>query len=123
MIPAESVSETCPGGQLMLSCSTNFSSLQWTVTVFPPSCLETRETGIRTIFGTSPAHERPIIINQTMFYFSKTSSSPLTSVVSVVNVTTDINETRIECVHAGGMSETIIHVIGSDGMFNSFILG
>ena len=65
-------------------------------------------------------HEQPIIINQTMFHFSKTSSSPPTSVVSVVNVTTDINQTRIECIHEGGMSETIISVIGNNGMYNMF---
>ena len=118
MIPAGSVS-VCPGGQLMLSCSTNSSSMQWTVTVFPPSYLDSRESGTRSFLrlGLEIVHEQPIIANQTVFHFSKTSNSPLTSVVSVVNVTTDINETRIECIHAGGMSETIVHVIGSDGMY------
>lgn len=117
MIPAESVS-VCPGGQLMLSCSTNSSSLQRTVTVFPPSYLDPREIGIRSFLRIGPeiVHKQPVIVNQTMFHFSKTSSSPLTSVVSVVNVTTDINHTRIECIHAGGRSETIIRVIGNDGI-------
>ena len=105
--------EVCPGGHLMLSCCANGSSLQWIVNVsISPLHLEPGETGIRFITRTSPESEPPIIANQTVFHVSKTSNSPLTSIVSVDNVTSDLNQTRIECSR---VSITTIHVVGNDG--------
>ena len=117
--PACEHASACPGGHLMLACSTNSSALRWNVTVFSPLQLKPGEDGIRLITRTSQDRShRPITFNQTpsVLNFSQISTSPLASVVSVNNVTADLNQTRIECSHEGRTSVTIIHVIGSDGI-------
>ena len=105
------VSTVCPGDNLTVSCSTNSSALQWRVNIsLTPLHFNEGEDGTRLI-TTGPDTEHPIIINQTVFYFSKISSSPLVSVVTVDNVTTIMNLTKIVCFNPRGMSSTIIHII------------
>jgi hypothetical protein len=106
----------CPGGQLMLSCSTpNGSYTQWNVwsSVFSPLS-SGNESKLFTKGGSETVNDTPVVINQTVFHFSKISDSPLISVLSVVNVTSDINQTRIDCFYTGGMSRTIIDVIANN---------
>ena len=53
-------------------------------------------------------------LGQTVFQFSRTSSSPLTSLIIIDNVTTSFNGTRVECSYRDRvMSTTIINVIGN----------
>ena len=101
----------CPGDNLTLYCCTNGSALQWYVNISltPLRFDQPGEDGIRLIDNQSV--DPPITVNQTVIHFSKTSSSPLVSVLTINNVTTNWNQTMIECTHTEGMSLTTIHII------------
>ena len=104
----------CPGDNLTLSCCTNGSALQWVVNIsLTPLHFDRRgEDGIRLITRSGPDMEQPLTINPTIARFSKLSSSPLVSAVTVENVTTDWNQTEIECAYSGGgMVLTTIHIV------------
>ena len=111
----------CPGSQLMLSCNAgNSSLLQWNVTGFPPlQYLNPGERGTRLFSSgsVSVAHLLPIVTNQTLFNFSITSTFPLTSDLSILNISDEIDLIRIECFDLKGTSllQTVIHVIGNGG--------
>ena len=64
---------------------------------------------------------RPINVSGHIFNITRTSiegSLPLESTLSVANVTTDIEGTRIDCLNNGSNLSTIIHVIrvGEEGI-------
>jgi hypothetical protein len=105
----------CPGDNLTLSCCTNGSALRWIVNIISltPLHFNRGESGIRTINLQSPAMEQPLLINQTVIQFSKISSSPLvSSVLTIENVTTNWNQTKIKCARSiEETSLTIIHII------------
>ena len=111
---SSSVSMVCPGDNLTLSCCTNGSALQWFVNVsLTPLHLARGEDGIRLINRQSPEMERPLTVYPTIIHFSNfTSSSPFVSVLTISNVTTDWNQTMIECAQSiKEMSVTTIHII------------
>ena len=106
------MSVICPGDNLTLSCCTNGSALQWFVNIsLTPLHFIRGESGFRLITRLSPDMEQPLTINLTVVRFSKISSSPLVSAVTVENTITDWNQTEIECAYSGGMSLTTIHII------------
>ena len=110
----------CPGSRLMFSCNAgNSSSLEWNVTGFPPlHYLSSEETGTRSFFRSgSVIHQLPIVTNQTIFNTSRTSSFPLTSDLSVLNISDDIDQIWIECMDSKGTAllMTVILVIGNGG--------
>ena len=111
---SSSVSMVCPGDNLTLSCCTNGSALRRRVNVsLTPLRLLPGEDGIRTINRQSPEMERPLTVHPTVISFSNfTSSSPFVSILTISNVTTDWNQTKIVCRQsAEEMSVTTIHFI------------
>ena len=107
------VSVICPGDNLTLSCCTNGSALLWFVNIsLTPLHFDLHgEDGFRLIFGSNPDVKQPLTINPTVARFSKLSSSPLVSAMTIENVTTDWNQTVIECAYSEGISLTTIHII------------
>ena len=110
-----SVSMVCPGDNLTLSCCTNGSALQWTVNISltPLRFDQAGEDGIRTINQQSPEMERPLTVYPTIIHFTNfTSSSPFVSVLTISDVTTNWNQTKIECARSiEEVSLTTIHII------------
>ena len=55
----------------------------------------------------------PLMVDQTMFQFLRTSTSPLVSRMVIDNVSTILNGTRVDCSYGGGVMTDIINVIGN----------
>ena len=98
----------CIGDQLKLTCSTNGNSLQWDIS--NPRIMETG-VGDQPMSSTGPERFGPFVTSLGVFTFSRTSMSPLITVLEIDNITADLNETRVDCAHAEGMSTTVIIVI------------
>ena len=58
-------------------------------------------------------------VNQADFLFTRTSTSPLESVVVIDNVTYSFNGARLNCTHSEGMSSTVVNVIGNGNNVNT----
>ena len=104
----------CPGDNLTLSCCTNRSSLQWRVNIsLTPLRFDRGDDGIRIVNQQSPEMERPLSVYPTVIHFSNFISSwPLISVLTIDGVTTNWNQTMIECARSmQEMSLTTIHII------------
>ena len=101
--------KVCPGDSLALNCSTNGTLLTWSIRFTFRSGTE------RRFFGTSGTadSQAPLIVNQTVFQFLRSSISPLSSTMIVDNVVVSLNETVVECSYEGITSETTIYVIES----------
>ena len=103
----------CPGDQLNLTClaAPNETLLQWSIDI--PG----RPTSEQRFFssGGNTVSVTPVTIGQTVFQFLRTSTSPLTSLMVIDNVSSDVNGTRVECSYLGGrtVSTDIIKVIGN----------
>ena len=102
----------CPGDQLNLTCLTapNGTLLQWSVDIPGRPAPELRfiSTDGNTIRVT------PLTVGQTLFQFLRTSTLPLTSLMVIDNVSSDVNGTRVECSDGGRLVSTdIIKVIGN----------
>ena len=78
----------CLGKQLMLTCATNVSIIEWNVTA-------QGGYGVRLILSTGAADIQPLIVNNTTFTFSRESREPLNVTLSADNVTMDF---RIFCL-------------------------
>ena len=112
------LASVCSGDQLNLTCHATPSEtlIQWSLTI-PSRSPELRfiSTDGNTVSVT------PFIVGQTVFQFLRTSTSPLTSLMVIDNVSADVNGTRVECSYGGRVVSTdIINVIGS-GMFDIII--
>ena len=108
----------CPRGQLNLTCLTTpgVTLLQWNI-VFPDSS----DSEIRFISsrGSAESAKSTFTLGHTVFQFSRTSSSPLTSLIVIDNVTTGLNGTRVECSYGDRvMTTTIINVIENGMLYN-----
>ena len=101
----------CPGDELILTCSTNETFLQWRIS-----------TSVRRLVPSQGAASElePLTINSTTFYISKVSDNeavPLISTITVYNVTADLNRTAVNCaeIDENGqierMSTAIIQII------------
>ena len=82
--------------------------LQWDI-FFPNQSVP--ETRFISSLGSADSVS-PLTVGQTMFQFLRTSTSPLTSMMIIDNVTVELNGTRVDCSYGGSvMSTTIINVI------------
>ena len=102
----------CPGDQLNLTCHTtpNETLLQWSIDI------PDRPVPEQKFFssGSNTVSVAPLTIGQTVFQFMRTSTSPLTSLMVIDNVSSDVNGTRVECSSGGRVVSTdIINVIGN----------
>ena len=110
----------CPGEQLNLTCVTppGVTALQWDING-PALVLVTRFISS----GSSDESAASILTrSQTVFRFSRTSTSPLTSWIIVDNVSASVNGTRVECSDGGSLSTTTINVIRNGTLFIRIIL-
>ena len=100
----------CPGEQVTVTCSTNGSFIQWTVI---PSGADLGTGFTTVIYDLRDVSTSHLKVDQTDFQFSKTSISPLESLVVIDNVTFSLNGATLNCTHTGGMTSTVINVIGN----------
>jgi hypothetical protein len=102
---SSSEESVCLGGELTLNCSTNETLLQWNVTI-PHRTPELR------FISTDPFVIATPLTKVADFYFTRTSMSPLASMILIENVSIGLNGTRVECCVRGEVIEaTIINVI------------
>ena len=88
----------CPGAQLDVTCSTDRSFLNWSVTI-PLSASDSGEavTRNRLISSTTQAIE-PLVVEMKAFNISITSTvDPFSSILSYTNATADLNGIVINC--------------------------
>ena len=67
----------------------------------------------RLISTTGSESLSPFVMRDSSVLISRTSLSPLTSLLEISNTTADLNGTRIECSTIDGMETTVITVIGN----------
>ena len=102
----------CPFGHFELLCSTSGSIIQWTVD-FPESS-EVTDLGERFVSADHPEVQSVVIRDsQTLLLISRTSLSPLTSLLEISNTIVALNGTRIDCTTTDGTESTVITVIGN----------
>lgn len=107
------VAHVCPGGRLVLICSTNASLMQWSVTV---PRYDTTETRLLQYSGTAQ-RTTPIMIGLITFNISRmldeSLTLPLVSTIISNGVTTDVNGTVVICTEVGANTQlmTSIHII------------
>ena len=112
----------CPGAQLDVTCSTDRSFLNWSVTI-PPSANDSGEA-INTrsrLFSSSTQVVGSLMFEMKQFNISITSTEdPFSSVLSYTNVTADLNGTVINCSDKGNStaesdsSMVIVHITTAD---------
>ena len=109
----------CAGGQLVVTCITNESALLWRFSLYNrDGTLRMRDRFITSEdISMQPSD---LTINSTLFHFVRLSPqhhSPLMATMSVINVSTYLNGTEIECVGADPQvgeketASTMIYVI------------
>ena len=118
--PPKAVS-MCPGEQLNLTCLTTpgVTLLRWDLHFSDRSAPETR---FILSGGSDESAASTSTLGQTVFRFSRTSVSPLASLIIIDNVSDSVNGTRVECSVAwpgGGsvLSTTTINVFGNRMLF------
>ena len=100
LLPSGEVS-VCPGNQLSFRCSTNFSLLEWDITVFQSGVHHNRQQFVTPI---SPLHSTLTISSRHFFNIARSSdqnANPLISTLTIVNAMADINATIINCTEIG----------------------
>ena len=121
----------CPGAQLDVTCSTDRSFLNWSVTI-PPSASDSGKAVTRSRLSSSStkAAEPPLMVEMKAFNISITSTvDPFSSVLSYTNATADLNGTVINCslIDSGNStaesnsSMVIVHITTPD--LGRFTLG
>ena len=90
----------CQGDRLALACTGTAGAQQWNVF----SGNETGHNHVVAVLSLNTVHPPELTVNQVLFHFSITSTSPLTSTVVIDNVTTVANGIRLVCTHSAGMS-------------------
>ena len=102
----------CPGEQVSLTCTlTQGSALQWAI-VLPGTTLNSTRFQ-RIISSLSDLTPLPVTANSSTINvsFSRDSTNPLTSTLSINSIATDFNGTEIVCQIASSSAVTAIHVI------------
>ena len=113
MLSPSGVVPVCPGGDLVLVCSTNQNFMEWNVTLI----LGSGERINRARLITSGIHVSPLSIRKKSLNITIHGSLPLTSMLTAANVTTDLNGTQVSCIAIGGSiedtitSSTTVHLI------------
>ena len=119
VVPSAVVSVCQAGDELELTCNTSGIAHRWEFTVFPENMTYT--TTPITSVGTSGIPE-PLTISTSMITFSRLSSFPLESRVSVNPVSSGLNGTVVNCFD-GGLSSielvatATIQIISDSGNF------
>ena len=116
-VQASSIS-LCPGEQLNLTCQAapGVTLIQWNLN-FPNS--SDPETRFISSGGSAESSASTFTLGQTVFHFSRTSTSPLASLIIINNATTSLSGTRVDCSYDGSvMSATNINVIGNGMIIN-----
>ena len=113
----------CPGAQLDVTCSTDRSFLNWSVTI-PPSASESGEAVNRSRLYSSSTQAiaiEPLVVEMKTFSVSTTSTvDSFSSVLSYTNATADLNGTVIICSYTGdskaesNSSMVIVHITTAD---------
>ena len=103
----------CPGGQLNLTClgGPDETLLTWSL-IFPSSS----NPDVRFISsrGTAESARSTFTLGQTVFQFSRTSTSPLISLIIIENMTSELNGTRVNCSDSNIMIlTTVINIYGN----------
>ena len=120
MLPHDTVS-ACPGEQLIFMCTTNATSIRWSVTV--PLLDTFHNSGSEIVSHVQTRMVSPIRINSNIsFTISRLSTSgtlPLISTLSVTDLMNVLNGTRVECFtridNVDFQRMTTIYVIRSGG--------
>ena len=101
MLSPSEVASVCPGGELAITCSTDRSFLEWTITPsFPIPGLPYRTR----LVSASNQNLGSLVLNMISFDFSHAthtlngSSVSLVSVLSVTDVPDILNDTRVNCM-------------------------
>ena len=121
MLSPSGIATVCPEATLEITCSTDRHFLNWNVTT-PPSVSESGQAiTISRWISSSSQISYPLIINMKIFIISIVSTmDQLTSVLSVVNVTDDLNGTIVQYTDIGDSaaesrtSMTFVHIIQTD---------
>ena len=112
------IATVCPEATLEIICSTDRIFLNWNVTT-PPSASESGQAFTRArLISSSSQSVSPLIINTKVFMISVVSTmDQFTSVLSVENVTDDLNGTIVQCADFGDSAAetrtamTFVHII------------
>ena len=108
----------CSGGQLNLTCHVTTlgeTLLQWSLMIPGRFGDEIR---FISSDGSAESAASTLTVGQTVFQFLRTSTSPLTSMIIIINnITSGLNGTRVDCSHGGSMvSTTIVDGNGNTNM-------
>ena len=102
----------CPLGQFRSVCRTSGTAISWTINF--PDGFGVGDVDGQIITTTGPESRPPFVIRHpAVLLISRTSLSPLTSLLEISNTITDLNGTRIECTTIDGMETTAITIIGN----------
>ena len=117
--PSE-VASVCPGERLQFICHTTLDYIRWNVTVVQPRPDSRESELISNILNVSTTSSFPVNMIQFTVGRSSTAESnrshPLISTLSVANVTTSLNGTKVKCATfsesvTNTTSTATIHVI------------
>ena len=112
-----------PEATLEITCSTDrhFQILKWNVTTSPSASESGQAFTSARFISSSSQSISPLIINTKVFTISIVSTmDQFTSVLSVVNVTDDLNGTIAQCTDTGSSAAetrtamTFVHIIQTD---------
>ena len=101
----------CSFGQFELLCRTNSTILEWIID-FPDSS-GVVDPGTWFISSTHPEVQSVVISDSTVLLISRTSLSPLTSLLEINNTIVALNGTRINCTSQDGTESTVVNVVGN----------
>ena len=106
----------CPLGQFRSVCRTTSGTvIVWTINITDGIEVEDPAVMGRQFISTTGPESLPAIVirDSSVLLISRTSLSPLTSLLEISNTIVDLNGTRIECTTIDGMETTVITVIGN----------
>ena len=101
----------CPFGQFESLCRTSGTALRWTIDF--PDGIGVADPGDRIISATSSSPPPIVIKDSSILLISRTSLSPLTSLLEISNTIAGLNGTRIQCTSIDGTETTVITIIGN----------
>ena len=110
-ISSTDVVSVCPGESASLICTVNRIHKQWNVTAFINGSAYS-ETYLLSYLRDYTNIQLTIPEIQQSFYITKTSSEPFTTILSVSNITADLNGSVINCTGIGrSIGEAISSVV------------
>ena len=110
LLPTE-VASACLGERLDVECSTNQDFIQWYLTVIDQETGEACSRRARLVSGVSPI--QLLTVNGIPFTIARNSSPEshqLISILSITNVTAELNGTQVNCSAYNSMEDPSIKV-------------